>query len=202
MPSLDSTIALVALADVKDYLKVTDTSQDTILTYFINEVSRFINTYCGRQLVQKSYTEYYDGDGTDELLLKHYPIITLTSVYDDSLRTWAAATQVPAADILTYKDEGRIRVWNNTGSFSKGKANIRVIYDAGYAAASVPYDLQLAAKRLIAGQWMRQQHKQHDILTTSVRDQTTTFQITDLPPIVKAVLSEYRRRDRKTNVLE
>jgi hypothetical protein len=112
-----------------------------------------IQQYCGRALLQATYTdEKYDGDGLSrDLIVRGYPIITLTSVYDDPDRAFGA-------DALLIEDTGGLSsahfiiinkgevdnpglIKRIDGPWAKGIQNIKVTYVGGYADASIPYDL-------------------------------------------------------------
>jgi len=77
--------ALTTLARVKTFLGISGTSDDELLTSLINNdelltslinsCTDFIENYCDRRFKQKAYTnELYNGNGTNKLLLKNYPV--------------------------------------------------------------------------------------------------------------------------------
>ncbi len=201
MPTLDTAIALVALQDVKDFLTISGSTEDSKLTYLINEVSRWIASFCGRNFVSTTYTEYYDGTGTDELMLKNYPIISVTSLHDDPARVFGSnVAKSVAADVLVYKNTGTLKLWNKEGAFQVGVANVKVVYVAGYAP--IPAEIQMACKRLIAVLYLRQTNRNFDIQSQTVQQQTTSYLISDMPPNVKAILNGYRKLDRQQGGLE
>jgi hypothetical protein len=77
---------LVSLDDVKTYLGINDSTYDDFLTQQIGVVSEAIEGYCGRKFEQSSYTQtFYRDDyelNKNEILLYHYPVISVTSVKD------------------------------------------------------------------------------------------------------------------------
>ncbi|MFW9872371.1 MAG: hypothetical protein ACFFG0_04655 [Candidatus Thorarchaeota archaeon] len=73
--------ALMALNDLKLRIGIStsDTTYDTVLTNIINGTTAIIETACNRRFASTSYTnEKYDGDGTNLLFLKNYPVTVLT----------------------------------------------------------------------------------------------------------------------------
>lgn len=138
---------LTTLANVREQLgKATaDTADDAFLTNLIARASVLIESRLGRSVVQASYTEYVDGDGTEWLRLRQGPIISVTSV---SSVDWTGGT--PSLDALDagawiaigdQTDDilpGRIR--GNGTAFAKGRQNWAVVYSAGFSA--VPYDIE------------------------------------------------------------
>ncbi len=106
----------------------------------------------GVSLTSTTSTEYYDGDGTDTLLLHHHNpwaeatprSVTLTSVTviatDD---TETAFTASELSDIVKYPD----KLVRRSGCFTSGNRNIKVVYTHGYT--SVPDDIKQAALQVL-----------------------------------------------------
>lgn len=204
--AVDTTIALITLADAKVYLKIATgtTSEDSIVSDLINECSVWINSYCGRALVDPtvggtvgaSYTEYYDGDGTSQLYLKNWPLIALTSLYEDYARAWTADTAIDvAANVQLDSASGILTLWNTRVYFARGVGNVRVIYRAGYVHnVNVPYDLQMAARKLVAWKYFQDySQRRFGVASESVQDRTTNYTDEALLPDVKQILDRYRR---------
>ncbi|HCX20583.1 MAG TPA: hypothetical protein DHN29_01640, partial [Cytophagales bacterium] len=57
--------SLTTLARTKDYLGVTNDSNDTLLERLIDAASSFIETYCDRTFKLTSYILQQEGSGTD-----------------------------------------------------------------------------------------------------------------------------------------
>jgi len=80
----DTTI--VTLAEMRTFLNLTDdenTDMDAALVAILDSYNDEIEEYLGVTLLNSTYTESYDGDDTDKLFLKHYPIISITSLSID-----------------------------------------------------------------------------------------------------------------------
>ena len=193
----DTTLALETLANIKTYLQITGTGEDTILETLIDLVSSAMNLYTGRHLLAKAHTEYYSGDGSDELILRNYPVTAVSSLYNaDDNRAFDSTTQITVADdVIIVKDKGILKLWNHESAFLKGKANVKVTYTSGYGVvtnpATVPHDLRFALKRWVAQVYMRYQRKRFDIQSESVGDHTVTFVNEEMPVEVKAILDKY-----------
>jgi len=56
-----------------------DEVRDTILKIH-QGVEKWVKTFCRRDLESASYTEWYDGDGSEYLWLKQYPVTAITRV--------------------------------------------------------------------------------------------------------------------------
>ena len=139
-----------SLQNVKDFLGITASTDDDLITALLGRTTRMMQMYVGRDLIQATYTdEKYDGNGIDQdLNLRQYPIISVSSVYDDPDRVFGADSLLTEDNgsndgqyIIYQKGEidnqGIIR--RVDGAWIKGKQNIKVTYTAGYA--TVPEDL-------------------------------------------------------------
>lgn len=192
-----SADALVTLAEAKVYLKITSgTEHDAVLEVLINSVSRWAREYMGRNLVTPAaaYVEYYHGNGARDLILRNRPILTVSSIYEDALRVWAADTLVSlSADIMQNKDAGALICWNNKSFWSPGTANIKVTYTAGYAVADVPADVKLAIYRTVDKHWRDGfTHRRLDVSSQSVGEQNTTYSGPQFSKDVLDILARYR----------
>jgi len=78
-------MALVSLAVVKLHLGISsgDTSQDDLLNQLITQAGAVIGNHLNRDLEESTYTDFYAGNGQRELLLRNYPVQSVTSVYVD-----------------------------------------------------------------------------------------------------------------------
>jgi hypothetical protein len=137
----------VTLADLKEHLDidVSDTTKDSLLTNKLNSAWKNIVNYLGQDLTSQTYTEDYDGDGSNTVLLNQFPVISITSVYTDFKRTWQNSPFTPDSttiiDPTTYFCDlktGLLTVFMGSGLFPIGFGNIHIVYVAGYA--TVPYD--------------------------------------------------------------
>ncbi|MFC4768738.1 head-tail connector protein [Effusibacillus consociatus] len=172
--------ALTDLASTKSYLDIdtTDTSKDSIIEFLINAASEAIEKYCRRKMKQATYTdEEYDGTGSQNLYLKQYPISSITSIKIDDV-------VVAATEYKTRKESGIVVRMN--AMWDKGILNLKVTYQAGYAA--IPSDVELACKHLVKFYFK-----------TEIADFSTTFgegfvmRPEDWPRQVKALLSPHRK---------
>lgn len=146
-----------------------DYSKDSILERQINSVSSFVSAYCNRKFIADTYTEYYKGTGRQKLVLRQYPINTITSVKVDSAALTAGTDYVTADS--TYLDQGIIFkndgwTWEGylTGLVGEPTApldNIEVVYSAGYTLSpestrTLPYDIEDAVISMCADTYGQQ----------------------------------------------
>jgi hypothetical protein len=172
---------LTTLPDLKAYLKLNpnDTSQDTLLTTLIGQVSTAIENYLGRLILQNTYTEFPRAGNHDALLLRNRPITTITSVfldygghYGDAIGAFPPSTElIEGNDFALLRDQpdgsslsGMLiylnGVWPRpivrsygllTPFYYDARGLIKVIYTGGYV--TVPPDIELATNMMIAGIW-------------------------------------------------
>ena len=157
---------LAVLADVKAWLSGSSgigSSDDTLIARLITDVSGAITAYLGRpSLVPRPVAERLDGNGKVRMFLRHYPALQLTSLAIDNLAVPAAVT--PAAGAPFTKGY-LLETWDGLPpgrpqaldlfhiTFRRGRQNIVVGYNAGYAvegesagvpAAPGPYTVTVA----------------------------------------------------------
>lgn len=141
------------MADVKETLGLSsgDTSKDNIITRKINQATEMIEGWCGfdrdHHFKQATYTnEEYKGTGSDELVLKAFPV---TAVSDFGVRSsvenisdWDSISN---QDYFTQTNSGVLRLLFGSTNYSN---NYRVTYTAGYS--TIPSDLAEACATLAA----------------------------------------------------
>mgnify|MGYP001581667557 CR=1 FL=1 len=126
--------ALSQVADVKESLGIDNgvTTHDNMIIRLINAASDAIENYCNRTFASATYTnEEYDGTGANYLVLRQYPITSissldfLTSGYDSP--SWETID----SDLYSFNADGRLYY---KATFTRGFQNWRVTYVAGYSA--------------------------------------------------------------------
>ena len=95
---------LATLDEIKAHYGMTGSSAeiDDELEAIAERISKIFETYCDRTFDSATYTEEYDGGGKSSLCLKHYPVTSITSIYDDSDWGWGE-------DYLVDSDNYRIK---------------------------------------------------------------------------------------------
>jgi uncharacterized phiE125 gp8 family phage protein len=147
--------ALTSLANVQSHLGLAAGTDESLLETLINQASDLIEKHLGYAVKSATHTEYYDGDGCQDLMLKHWPIISVTSLHVDTGRVYGTdALLTQDTDYVIYKEEGRISLLteplkNNYGAntFPSARKCVKVVYTAGYA--TVPNDLIWACNELV-----------------------------------------------------
>jgi hypothetical protein len=147
-----SSFDLVTLPDLKAWLEVVGTGDDTLLSLLISQVSRAILTFLDRpSILPTTYTDIFDGGNDTSVTLRNWPVSTIASCMVDGVTIPAAPLLVAGAPaqrgyVLDAPDPmppGRMqRLSIRYGLFCAGVQNIIVSYFAGYQvsgeAAVVP----------------------------------------------------------------
>jgi hypothetical protein len=142
-----SSEALTTVADVKELLGITGTAQDNLITRNINYATKIILNYCGvSSFNDTAYTEYYDGIGGNELVLRNRPLVSVTSLsYSDEAGNNNSWELVDTEDYFIDTNAGIIKsLLPAGGSFHSWK----IVYTAGYT--TIPDDLAEACARMAA----------------------------------------------------
>lgn len=119
---------LVSVADVvaawPDFASLDAGEQSSL----IEAASRYVKDYTQRAFLRTTYTEYLSGDGTKDLRLSHYPVLSVSSVTVDG---------TTETDYVLLPDEGILVRGDSTddpaGSigWDRGTRNIVVTYIGG-----------------------------------------------------------------------
>jgi hypothetical protein len=135
-------MSLISLADYKTKKGITGEEDDVKNQLFLDQASAFIEKYCDRTFASTTYTdEEYDGTQTQTLILKQWPVTSVTSVqYRDDIYSDSDFSTLDSQYYFRDEDPGTIR--RIDGVFEEGIHNWRVTYVAGYA--TIPDDLQEA----------------------------------------------------------
>jgi len=142
---------LIKLDDVKQAFTIEEKDQDNNINQIIQAVEAEVKNRCGRSFETAERTEYYNGDGTDELIVKEYPITAIDSVYDDTDRVYGVDTAITVADLVYGEIDGISAgiIDYTEGVFMNGTKNIKITYTAGYTAANMPADLKMSLIKLV-----------------------------------------------------
>jgi hypothetical protein len=192
MPSLDTNNALTTLAIAKEFIGSTGTTaNDSRINGAINSASNRTNSYTGRKLKRRDYDEIYNGDGSQTLLLNHYPIragsSTQLQLYivgaRDSYKSttdFDSNSQVAFEDIYINSEKGELRIKDN--DFAFGSENIRVVYNAGYSTTDavtssthIPSDLQQVVNEMSAFEFEKQRQRAWITRTISHDDGSVSY---------------------------
>lgn len=190
--STDTANALCSLSMVQLFsgLATSDTTWTAELESAIDGASWYLNTETKRELKARTQTEYLDGDGSNQIFLKHRPVNSIITIHSDPDRGYATSTLVSSSDYVLYGAQGRV-VFTNT-SVATGEQVLKVVYSGGFS--TVPHDLEEAAIELavVRYKWVKDQRQ--GIASTSNEGGSRSYYLSGASDFVKAVIERYRPR--------
>jgi uncharacterized phiE125 gp8 family phage protein len=144
---VDPTItSLVTLAEAKAHLQLTTTAEDTILQVYIEAAESYVQAYTGTHFnlaPSTAVADNLDGDGSDLLIPSKLPILTVTSITDNT----DASRVVAASDFVVKPNYLRAIL----GHFwPAGLSRWKVVYTAGYTVSSLPKGLKSAILMIVS----------------------------------------------------
>ncbi|MDE2101876.1 MAG: phage head-tail connector protein [Patescibacteria group bacterium] len=180
---------LTNLADLKAWLDVTTTNDDTLLSALITNASYDFLSRINRDTLTgaTSYAETRNGNGGTVMPLKQFPVDSVASVVIDTITIPQATTSLTPGWVF---DEFSVMLTGGVYRFNVGLQNVTVTYTAGYSAA--PFDVQQAVKTMCAAWYKRRRWT--DESAKNVAGENITFRKEDIPPEVQRTIDNYRRR--------
>ena len=175
---------LTSLANVKQWLNVATTTDDTLLTRLITAGSQFIQAWLNRQLASQSYTEIRDGNGTTKMFFAQYPVTAVANVVIDGVTVPASPDGVQPG----YTFDTRMLYLIGYAP-CVDQQNVTLTYTAGYA--TTPPEIEQACIELVSLRY--RERGRIGMSSVAAAGETTSYIITDMPKSVATILSNYKR---------
>lgn len=135
-----TTERLTTLQSVKDWLGITEanTASDAQLTRIIDAASRFVFGYINRDsFIEQSYTQNFRGNGKQGVLLRNWPVTSITSVGANGVAVPAAvfnSTGYPTTSGYALSDNRDSQVSLDLFGYSYPLGTpCRIVYTSGYS---------------------------------------------------------------------
>ncbi|GAO01958.1 phage head-tail connector protein [Anaeromyxobacter sp. PSR-1] len=175
---------LATLTDLKNYLGITSTAEDALLSRLLSGSSDHFEALTGRTFASSGHTGSFDGDGSRLLFPGHTPIISVSSLTVDG---------EPIPERTSWSGDGYVvrpyYVELSAGhTFTRGLGNVVLAYGAGFVA--VPNDVQQAVITL-AGLAYKERTRL-GVLSNTVQGEAFSYQTLTLPQSVQSVVEAYR----------
>jgi uncharacterized phiE125 gp8 family phage protein len=180
-----NAIDLATLADAKAWLNVSQIGDDALLQRLITGASEFIQQYLSRTVPTTTYTnERYNGKGGQRLMLRNWPIqsVTLVTATDQT-----GTVQWSYGPSYFWFDDRSIYL-NTTDAFVRGLGNITVTYTAGYSTP--PYGLTQACLELVALRY--KERERIGLASKGLAGETTAYTVVDMPKSTKTYLDQFK----------
>ena len=128
---------LSTIANVKEWAGVDSPKTDPMIGRLISSMSQAIRNYCQRDsFLSRTFTETYDGSGSDTLLLRQFPVTSISGLSIDGVAIPAATPTSPAGftfDSWSGFPAGSVCAVSLCGyGFREGRNNVTITYTAGY----------------------------------------------------------------------
>ena len=180
---------LCTVAELKAWLPNQGNNDDVTLQSLISNASLQVLQYIDRPHILAgvlgNLTETYDGNDSDRLLPRQFPIIAVSSLSIDNI----PVQQSTGPTLAGFLWDGR-RILLRGFRFCRGLQNVQVSYTAGYFA--VPLDLKQAAIEAFALSY-RQRVRIGEKSNSMSGQVTIAFDMSDVPPRSMSIFSQYRR---------
>jgi len=157
-----SSFDLMTLSDLKAWLEVEGTQDDTLISLLISQVSRAILSFLDRpSILPTTYTDVIDGGNDTSVMLRYWPVSAIASCIIDGVSIPAAPPLVAGAaaqrgyilDSADTPPPGRMqRLSLRYGLFSRGLQNVIISYFAGYQVSGETAVVPAMAPFTIAAQ--------------------------------------------------
>ena len=193
---------LIGLAELRTFLRLTDTSEDTLLLDLLAPATQYVVSRLGHGVFLRTYTEdvYLDAhDDVREIMLPHFPIHAVDSI-DLRSADNQSSTLVTDTTAWAFNAAGSVW-WRHSYVFVRRPAYNRIVFRAGFA--KVPEDLRLVTKKIAASLY-------HGIGREGLsREQIGDYawqapQLDELPPrlvseltdpVIESIINRYKIRD-------
>jgi len=215
--SLENLVALTTLANAKDELGITDSSQDARVERYVLEASSACEGYCDRSFRKTTQVETLQASGTRRLVLSRTPLASITSIVVDGETLDASAYSIEdAAAGLVYRESGWPR-YDSVVPYSvsrdaiagTAKRDVVVTYVGGYVLPNdsvgtrdLPYDVEAACLMTVVSMF-RARGRDRAVASKGTGDASVSFRLPNaiigvgaggvIPDEAAVILNRYRR---------
>jgi hypothetical protein len=180
---------LTTLANAKQWMNVSTTTDDALITRLVSAASQFVQKYIHRQIAVAPYTDVRNGNDQWEMVLANWPIVSVTSVTVNGNVIAAAPAMVPGGvpTVGYLNDEETVYLYGSR--FYRGVQNVQIVYEAGYA--ETPIEIEQAVIELIALKYTGRQHMGQN--SKSIQGEVISYFTGDMPRETQTMLNQYKK---------
>lgn len=215
--SLENLVALTTLANAKDELGLTDSSQDDRVERYILQASSACQGFTDRDFRKESTVERLQGSGTRRLVLSRTPVVSITSVVIDGETIDASEYEIEdAAAGVLYRESGWPRIDAVVvGSIARdaiagtAKRDVVVTYTGGYVLPNdspgtrdLPQDVEAACILTVVSMY-RGRGRDRAVASKGTGDASVSYRLPNsiigvggggvIPDEAAVMLAKYRR---------
>ncbi len=182
---------LTTLANAKQWIGITGSTDDAMLTRLVSASSDYITMWLGRDITLQTYNSYRDGIPGNIMVLRNYPVVSVSTVtIDGNVVPAAVYPSVGASPSPGFIfDNYSIMLVGGVYAFTRGFQNVYFSYQAGYS--TIPTEIEQAALELVA-----LRYKERDrigMVSKAIGGETTTYSQKDISDSIETTLANYRR---------
>ena len=139
---------LITLAFAKEYIGISVTTYDSLLSDLIAEASLIVNEYCNRTFTLTTYSEYYDiFQPSYGLILKKIPITAISTIVLNPNTVYSETVQGSQYIYSSYGEVQLLPTSTSTAIFPTGFRSVQANYTAGFA--TIPISIQGATAEMV-----------------------------------------------------
>lgn len=175
---------LTTLANAKQWLGVTTSADDALLSRLVSAASDYIQTWLNRTIQSQAYTETRDGTGGAKLSLANYPATAVSLVSVDGISIPPSAG-VNSPGYLFSPTQIILRGY----SFTRGIQNVTLAYTAGFA--TTPNEIEQSAIELVS-----LRYKERDrigLVSKGLAGETISYSQKDFSDAIETTLTNYKK---------
>ncbi len=175
---------LTTLANLKAWLNLSATGDDSLLSRLVTAASGFVENWLGRAIGLSVYLETRDGTGGSTLAFAVTPVLAVSALTIDGNPVLPSPDGVAPGYVFSPS-----RLALRGAGFRRGLGNVVVSYQAGYAA--VPPEVEQAVIALAALRY--RERERIGLVSKGLAGETTSFAQKDMPADVATALQRYRK---------
>jgi hypothetical protein len=180
-------MALLVKQTVKDWLRITTTTEDTLLDTICAQAEAMFLEQTDRIIEAADITEYRDGKGKTRMIVQYQPVNSVSALVINDVAIPARVVTTGTGYVL-QKPMGLITLVGYI--FSEGVQNIKVMYNAGYT--TVPADIT-AALRDAAAYWYRGRERIGERSKSVGGGEVAAYMTADTPDMFNRIVDRYKR---------
>lgn len=108
----------LTLDSAKGYLGITDSTWDLQLETLLPVAELRVERYCNHEFTEDDFTEYYSGDGTNKIVLRRWPVVSVTNVWQDPAGAYGDGVDAFSGDPLVQGVDYALKIERNGESQS------------------------------------------------------------------------------------
>jgi hypothetical protein len=141
-------MSLTSLSDIKQYLQITSSDQDNLITLYRDLVEAEVEAYCNSNLIEGTYTDVLNYEQSKVDSSGYRPFNTRQDLRKLFLRNGYVTTFTLVSDTTTVtsdnydinEDAGVVTLYNY---YDDSQEKLKGIYTSGFTTATCPTDLKM-----------------------------------------------------------